>query len=107
LRKGGFFIISDVYAMAEDRSIPLDRSLHCCLSGARSRFEFESKLGSHGFRLVFWVDQTPLLRAFAARLVWEHGSLAEFWNCAGATEKDQAAFPVKPGYFLALAWRES
>jgi len=103
LQPGGLAIISDIFAAAGAVAPPPGSTLRCCLSGARSRLEIEGLLAAQGLTLLFWEDHTPALRQFAARLVWEHGSLASFWSCAGATESEVAAFPAQPGYFLLLA----
>lgn len=103
LRPGGLAIISDIYAAAGVAAPPPESTLRCCLSGARSRDEIEGLLAAQGLALLFWEDHTPTLRQFAARLVWQHGSLQSFWVCAGAKEGDIAAFPAKPGYFLLVA----
>lgn len=103
LEPGGLAIISDIYAAAGATAPPPGSTLRCCLSGARSRSDIEGLLAAQGLTLLFWEDHTPALRQFAARLVWEHGSLASFWSCVGATESEVAAFPAQPGYFLLLA----
>lgn len=102
---GGLFVFSDVYAAPREGGAPVTSRLRCCLNGARSRQEIEAQLKAHAFTLLHWEDQTPALRRFAARLIWEHGSLAAFWDCAGATKEETAALPARPGYFLALARR--
>ncbi len=107
LQPGGMFIFSDLYAASISPLAPTEAPLHCCLNGARSRVEIEAQLAAQGFTLLCWEDHTPALKQFAARLIWEHGSLADFWACAGATERETAAFPARPGYFLALARRGS
>lgn len=103
LRPGGRLIASDVYAAPKDSPPPASSRLRCCLSGARSRREIEAHLSAHGFELLHWEDHTAELKQFAARLIWEHGSLADFWACTGATERETAAFPARPGYFLLIA----
>jgi SAM-dependent methyltransferase len=121
---GGLFIASDVYirpdAQPEPSTMPLSRRGQpgdcvdpgCCLDGARSRAAFEAALSYHGFTLLHWEDHTPALKRFAARLIWEHGSLRAFWAGAGVTEAEaasgstQSPFPSRPGYFLALAKRQ-
>ena len=105
LRPGGLFIASDIYAASQDHAAPAPARLHCCLGGARSQHQFEAHLDAHGLTLLHWEDHTPALKQFAARLIWEHGSLADFWACAGATTRDRSTFPARPGYFLALARR--
>ncbi len=103
LRPGGWLIISDIYASPKDRGAAAPSRLRCCLSGARSHREIKAHLAAHSFELLHWEDHTTELKQFAARLIWEHGSLADFWACTGATEREIAAFPAQPGYFLLMA----
>lgn len=107
LQPEGLFILSDIYAASTSPPAPAESTLHCCLSGARSRAEIEAQLAAQGLTLLFWEDHTSALKQFAARLIWAHGSLAGFWACAGATAQDITAFPARPGYFLALTRKGS
>ncbi len=109
LREDGLLIVSDLYARAPD-GVPDLRglSLGSCLRGALPRADFETRLTAHGFTLILWEDYTEALKAFTARLIFEHGSLASFWGCAtgnpaAAEPIQQATARARPGYFLALA----
>jgi len=113
LREDGLLIACDLYARAPD-AIPDLRALPLvtCLRGALPRAGFEAKLAARGFTLSLWEDHTEALKAFAARLIFEHGSLASFWGCvtgdpalAGAVQQTTAR--ARPGYFLVLARRGS
>ncbi|MBN1872604.1 MAG: methyltransferase domain-containing protein [Anaerolineae bacterium] len=108
LRDGGLLIVSDLYARAPDgvsglRNLPLAS----CLRGALSRTDFEAKVMAHGFTLILWEDYTEALKHFTARLILEHGSLANFWQCAAGNSAaepiQQAIRHARPGYFLAVA----
>jgi arsenite methyltransferase len=109
LREDGLFIVSDLYARAPDSVTDLrSLALISCLRGALSRTNFELKLTAHGFTLILWEDHTEALKAFTARLIFEHGSLANFWGCAtgnpaAAGPIQQATARARPGYFLAVA----
>lgn len=112
LREDGLLIVSDLYARAPD-GVPDLRglSLGSCLRGALSRADFEARLTAHGFTLILWEDYTEALKYFTARLIFEHGSLANFWGCAtgnpaAAGPIQQATARARPGYFLTLARRE-
>ena len=113
LREDGLLIVSDLYARAPD-GVPDLRglSLGSCLHGALSRADFATRLTAHGFTLILWEDYTEALKAFTARLIFEHGSLASFWGCATGNPAavgpiQQATMRARLGYFLALARRGS
>ena len=102
-------IVSDLYARAPE-GVPDLRGLLLvsCLRGALARDVFESRLTAHDFTLILWEDHTEALKAFTARLIFEHGSLASFWGCATGNPVvgepiQQATLRARPGYFLALA----
>jgi len=109
LREDGLLVVSDLYARAPE-GVPDLRGLLLvsCLRGALARDVFESRLTAHGFTLILWEDHTEALKAFTARLIFEHGSLASFWGCATGNPVvgepiQQATLRARPGYFLALA----
>lgn len=108
LCEGGLLVVSDLYARAPD-GVPDLRSLPVisCLRGALPRADFESRLAAHGFTLILWEDHTESLKRFAARLIFEHGSLAGFWGCAAGSPAvgpiQRAIARARPGYYLALA----
>jgi len=113
LREDGILIVSDLYARAPDGVPDLrDLSLGSCLRGALPRADFEARLTAHGFMLILWEDHAEALKTFTARLIFEHGSLASFWECAtgnpaAAGPIQQATARARPGYFLAVARRGS
>ncbi|WP_246559418.1 DVU_1556 family methyltransferase [Citrifermentans pelophilum] len=90
LRHGGFLILSDLFAR-----IPADNSP---VGGLLSRAELEEMLSASGFHLLLWEDHSRLLRELAARLVFAHGSSADFWRTAGNCADGQ-----RPGYYLLIA----
>jgi arsenite methyltransferase len=109
LRPGGALILSDMLAgnpagMAAARRLPLS----CCVSGAFSRAQIEGLLAEAGFTITFWEDNTEALKQLTVQIIWEYGSLANFWDCAGEDGKrvETAVANLKPGYFLLLARRE-
>ncbi len=107
LRQHGFLIVSDLYARDPDGAAALhDLPIRSCLTGAVSRTEITMRLTAHGFTVTLWEDHTDALKLFAARLIWEHGSLDQFWQCATHRERGElqtAAARSKPGYCLVIA----
>ncbi len=112
LRGGGMLVVSDMCARAPDgfpAVSPLPMAT--CLGSALSSAALAPVLAAHGLDLVLWEDHTRALKELAARIIFEHGSLAQFWHCtAGDTGTGeamrQAAVGITPGYFLLLARKE-
>jgi len=109
LRPGGVLILSDMLAgnpagMAAARRLPLS----CCVSGAFSRAQIEALLADAGFTITFWEDNTEALKQLTVQIIWEYGSLANFWGCAGEDGEGvgTAVANLKPGYFLLLGRKE-
>lgn len=108
LRPGGTLILSDMLAgnpagMAAARRLPLS----CCVSGAFSQAQIEALLAEAGFTITFWEDNSEALRQLTVQIIWEYGSLANFWSCSGedGVGVGTAVANLKPGYFLLLAKR--
>jgi ubiquinone/menaquinone biosynthesis C-methylase UbiE len=109
LRPYGFLILSDLYA----RDTPGDESAlnvlprSCCLKGARTRGTITALVQAAGFRILSFEDQSEHLRHLTARLVWTHGSWANFLAAmasVGPTGPLEAAIQQsRPGYYLLAA----
>lgn len=111
LKVKGLLIIHDVYARNPDGvSAVGDLPLECCLTGAVSRDEWRARLDANGFELRLWEDHSKALKEFAARLIFSHGSMDEFWRRFGSRERkddakaiQHAVSKARPGYFLLIA----
>lgn len=103
LRVGGTLILSDMVTRSPDSAPGEAEPRTCCVSGAFYRPHLEALLGEAGFELAWWEDQTEALKQLAVQIIWEYGSLAGFWSCAG--QADKAVTRTKPGYVLLLAAR--
>lgn len=110
LRPDGWLIVTDLYLrQPEDKPALTDLPVRSCLGGAVPRATILERLTDPGFTLHLWEDRTPMLKVFAARLIWEHGSLAQFWQCAlpqSGSRLGAAAAQVKPGYYLLIAQKD-
>jgi arsenite methyltransferase len=109
LRPGGALILSDMLAgnpagMAAARRLPVA----CCVSGTFSRAQIEGLLAEAGFAITFWEDNTEALKQLTVQIIWEYGSLANFWECSGedGVGVGTAVAALKPGYFLLLGRKE-
>jgi arsenite methyltransferase len=116
LAPGGYLIATDVYAQDTThdshnmkshvgRAVSVIGSVRCCLDGAVTRHEVESRIRQSGLEMLLWEDHTPLLTQLAAKLVWTHGSLKAFWSAMGGSGErlSGAGCNGKPGYYLLVA----
>ncbi|MCA9961286.1 MAG: class I SAM-dependent methyltransferase, partial [Anaerolineales bacterium] len=105
LRPGGTLLLSDMLAgnpagLTAARRLPLS----CCVTRAFSRSQIASLLADAGFAITFWEDNSEALKQLTVQIIWEYGSLANFWRCSGedGAEVGTAVAALKPGYFLLL-----
>jgi len=106
LSPGGRLMLSDIYSKAfEVQTMISKRAKTSCLDGAVSRKSIIEMVSSAGFRILLWEDHTRLLAELAARLIFEHGSLADFWQRIGLPSPETSDETVcsKPGYYLMIA----
>lgn len=98
LRRGGYLVISDVYARNPAR-LPALRALPMafCVSGAISQTELVAQLTQLGFELILWEDHSEVLRQLAGPLLPVKFSGLE------ALDAQLALAKAKPGYFLLIA----
>ena len=109
LSKGGYLVITDVYArnrngVADLRCLNIDS----CLRGAMLQDEVMTLVQAHGFKVTLWEDHTQALRVFTAQLIWTYGSVGNFWCRTMSARHDTPVVQSviaqsKPGYFLLIA----
>jgi SAM-dependent methyltransferase len=112
LAPGGFLILTDIYVRAPHQAAcRTTLPGTSCLKGARSRGEIEGRIQRSGFALLAWEDHSEALKRLAARLVFAGGSLRELWGAAEPhackTVIPHEVRAARPGYFLAVARKES
>jgi len=111
LKPGGWLVITDVYARRpEGFSILQHLPLNSCLKGARPRREIIRLVEGAGFQLVLWEDHSVLLKHLAAKIVFEFGSMKEFWarfapDCA-VQDLTCGLEQTRPGYYLMTAQKK-
>lgn len=109
LRPGGTLILSDMLAgNAAGVTAVRDLPISCCVGGAFGRAQIAVLLPAAGFTVHFWEDNSEALKQLTVQIIWEYGSLANFWACSGedGAEVATAVADIKPGYFLLLARKE-
>ena len=108
LRKGGYFVISDVYARRPEHIRELQAfSFKSCLRGMLDLDKLTEKLKAAGFEITLLEDQTECLRQLTVKLIFEYGSMGVFWNRMSGCGGDMDEFryllsKCKTGYFLAV-----
>lgn len=106
LNSGGKIILTDVYVRNPARIEPLrDLPVHSCLRGAPSKSWLLNVFAETGFEALLFEDHSDLLKRFAAEIIWEYGSLDQFWAdalgpCVNHEEVRRAVNEARPGYFL-------
>jgi SAM-dependent methyltransferase len=111
LRPGGWLLLNDVYAR-EPQGVPALRALplSCGLGGALTQTDLAAHLQAHGFEILTWEDCSAVLKYLTAQIIWNHGSLSQFWRRAepGADPAEilSAVSRAKVGYYLLVARRD-
>lgn len=90
LRSGGRVLVSDLTVPDEGPAMPAPLP---CARGAVSRTVLRGLFKQAGFRIRIEQDHTRHLRDLAARIVWEFGSLQNFFDLWPAQPADSAACP--------------
>lgn len=104
----GVVLAHDIYARNPSGVAGLrGLELKSCLTGAVSKEEWLQRFRRCGFTLIYWEDHSRVLKEFAARLIFDHGSLEAFWGCSAfgldQQQMQSALRSARPGYFLAVA----
>jgi arsenite methyltransferase len=94
LAPGGRLALTDVYARAIAADHPSSSALASWPAIARD-------VESAGFRIVWFEDVSELLKPWAARFIFEYGSLDAPWGQCWPS--GDAMRKAKPGYFLMIA----
>ncbi len=103
LKPGGRLVLSDVYAREPAAPLP-DLAATACWRRLPGEVEIWATLQSHGFDVQLWEDHAPALKAFAAQLLWNHGSLAPLLGRGADQPETRAALnATRPSYFLLVA----
>ncbi len=110
LKPGGHMILTDIYAR---NPLPRDRPplpMTCCFNGARPLKNHMERVREQGLTPWLVEDHSSLLRDLAAHIVWNHGSLANFWQTMFPSLDTSCILSrisaIKPGLFLCIARKE-
>ncbi|MFH0726497.1 MAG: methyltransferase domain-containing protein [Pseudomonadota bacterium] len=108
LKPDGYLVLTDIYArsdrMTPDLPVP---GVRTCINGALPLDTLSGLVTGAGFTIHLIEDHSALLRELAVRLIFEFGSLSQFWGswCSKetATETRETVNRLKPGYYLLIA----
>ncbi len=110
LESGGFLVITDIYWRNRIQPVP-SLSFNSCLRGAVSAGQTREMAANAGFTILSWEDHSNLLKQLAARIVWEYGSMNQFWSSfcgkAESVRLESDITQLRPGYYLLAARKES
>ncbi len=113
LKKNGKLVLTDLYIpeLAKTASAPGEagKTPVSCLDGAVTVITLIKLLEAAGFQVDIIEDHTRLLRQLAGQMVFEHGSLDNFWErlsgtiCDTGVSRACRAGHLKPGYCMVIA----
>ncbi len=110
LKPNGQLVLTDLFIPEKYRyqGLPADPPLSC-LDGALSIVDLITAVEAAGFTITLMEGHTRFLKQLAGQIVFEHGSLDNFWkHLSGSGGDSQAALAcrtgtLKPGYGLFIA----
>lgn len=109
LQKGGWFIITDVYAKNPSVVEELNRfAFNSCMRGLHDITTLKEKITKTGFEIMFSADHSQLLKELLVQIGFTYGSMGAFWNASTQNCMDGCGFQealkqCKPGYFMMIA----
>ena len=105
LRPCGRLAVTDLYLRAPSSDRPARLAPPAtCLRGATGKDQTVESLALSGFAVRVWRDRSDALAALMASLIFAYGSVAAFWEAAGAEPGvEEALRAERPGYYLLIA----
>lgn len=111
-RHKGRLVISDVYVKNTEYLEELKKlSAGTCLKRPHDLKKLRELLNRNGFHISLLEKHDNLLFQLLADIIFEHGSMDKFWDCASDSVVDGKSFQntlkkSKLGYFLLIACKE-
>jgi len=109
LKKGGFFVVTDVYAKNSEAVGRLSSfPVNSCMRGLHDLTKLRSSLEQLGFTVEYFEECSQYLKELVVRIGFSYGSMCEFWNmasgsCINGEEFYGALKRCRPGYFMLIA----
>jgi SAM-dependent methyltransferase len=114
LEPGGTLVLCDIHLRKKRYSEALKQiPLACGFRQAVERENMEDRVAAAGFNNLEWEDLSFLLTRLAGEIIFEHGTLLNFWNkifggpCRSAHHTCETIRASRPGYFRLLARKGS
>ncbi len=112
LKTNGKLVITDLYIpqLFENRIAPM-RNIQptSCIDGALTLMDLIRLIEGAGFKVDIIEDHTRLLKQMAGQMVFEHGSLNNFWDkvtgsiCDNSLSRACKNGTLRPGYCMIIA----
>lgn len=113
LKTNGKLVLTDLYIpeLFAAKIAPM-RGLHpptSCIDGALTMMDLIGIIESAGFKIDIIEDHTRLLKQLAGQMVFEHGSLNNFWEkvtgsiCDNSLSQACRTGVLRPGYCMIIA----
>jgi arsenite methyltransferase len=114
LKKNGKLVLTDLYIpegsdTREPGPAADEKEPFSCLDGALTLTALTRAIETAGLTLILMEDHTRYLRQMAGQMVFEYGSLENFWKrlpvkfCSGSVSRACRAGHLKPGYVMMIA----
>ena len=110
LEPGGTLVLCDIHVREKRYSEALRQiPLACGFRQAVEREHMENRVEAAGFGNLEWEDLSFLLTRLAGKIIFEHGSLLNFWAtifggpCSSAHHTCETIRASRPGYFRIFA----
>jgi ubiquinone/menaquinone biosynthesis C-methylase UbiE len=111
LDKGGWFVITDVYAKNPEAISVMDNfSINSCMRGIHHLPSLQEELVKIGFDIILLEDCSQFLKELMVKIIFSHGSMGAFWSKTIEDELPQTCChfqenikQCKPGYFILIA----
>ena len=113
LKQNGKLVLTDLYIPQKfagmDRNGQNQGQASSCLEGALPILDLIRTIEDAGFKIDIIEDHTRLLKQLAGQMIFEHGSLDQFWENTGKRICDKGltsacrAGQLKPGYCMIIA----
>ncbi|MBU0972242.1 MAG: methyltransferase domain-containing protein [Proteobacteria bacterium] len=116
LKKNGRLVLTDLYIPERYKNLAAQNTtgtqeIRSCLDGAVTLMSLIRLVESAGFTVEMIEDHTQYLKQMAGQMVFEHGSLNNFWDTVSGTlcntrvSSACKAGQLKPGYYMMIAAR--
>lgn len=110
LKKGGHFVVSDIYARVPYRSEIMEKfGINSCIKRPHDLEHLKISLENRGMEIKICEDCSELLKELMVKIIFQYGSMNIFWDKSAdsgdgriGTDIEEALKACKPGYFFLI-----